>query len=263
MTSEAMNRLRRANPALADAVTDDDLFRAIVSGPGDPRLAAPQPRFRRKRALQIAVALGVLLLGVGAAWAAAGGALEIFEANPQGRDATPASLWDQDVDPSSVVRAAVISIPRYGDVEYWYADAKQGGWCGAIRLPNGTWAATKESGIGGTVPGCYPTREQTNAVDPVFVINGFDYYEDQVDARDRGGLFWRVYYGILTVDSPVASVVDRLTGRHAKLQGGKRFAIAVPDSQPGGPPESGTYALDLVAYDAAGRVVAEEHPDDR
>ena len=260
MTYDVMERLRGANPAGADTQIDGSLFDAILATPGDERLRPTGPRRRRRRrGLHVGIAVAALAVGVGAAWAAAGGALELFQENPQGRDAGPSSLWDQDVVPSSVVRAAVLPIPRYGNVEFWYADAKQGGWCGAIRLPNGTSAGTKESGSGGTAPGCYPTREQTNTVDPVFVINGFDYYEDQVDARGRGGSFWRIYYGILSTGTPVAAVVDRITGRRAVVQAGKRFAIAVPDPQPESDVPSPSYALDLVAYDAAGKVVAQEH----
>jgi hypothetical protein len=258
MTKNAMNRLRLANPAIIDAPNRQDLFDAIVATPLDERLLSTEPR-RRRRALRLGVAVAALTLGVSAAWAAVGGPLELFQSNPQSQDAAPASLWDQDVLPSSVVRAAVLAIPRYGAIEFWYADARQGGWCGAIRLPNGTWAATKESGTGGTAPGCYPTREQTNAVEPVFVINGFDYYEDQIDARERGGSLWRVYYGVLSTE-PVAAVVDRVSGRHAEVQAGKRFAIAVPDLRPDRETPRPGYALDLVAYDAAGNVVAEEHP---
>ena len=264
MTNDAMDRLRNANPACVQDRTREGLFDALVAMPGDERLRSTPPRSRRRqRGFQIALALAALVVGVSAAWAAVGGALELFQSNPQGQDATPGTLWDQDVVASSVVRAAVLSIPKYGDVEFWYADAEQGGWCGAIRLPNGTWAATKESGIGGTAPGCYPTREQTNAVDPVFVVNGFDYYEDQIDARASGGTFWRIYYGILAIDGPVASVVDRITGRRAEVHAGKRFAIAVPDPQPETEAPSPGYALDLVAYDVAGNVVAEEHPSGR
>ena len=259
MSSDTMNRLRNANPVRTALDTDDALFRAIVATPGDPRLTARVRQLRRPKSgrIRVAIALCVLATGAGAAWAAVGGALDVFEANRQGRDAAPGTLWDQDVRPESIVRAAVLSIPHYGQVEYWYADAEQGGWCGGIRLPDGTWAGTHESGVGGTAPGCYPTRAQTNALDPVFAITGFDYYEEQIDARRHGGFLWRVYYGIVSTDRGVASVVDRITGRRAAVQDGVRFAIAVPDRRTTA--RRGDYALDLVAYDAAGRVVAQEH----
>lgn len=259
---ETMTRLRDANPATASTSTDEELFAAIVATPGDPRLRDDVRRPPRRGWSRIAVVVAALTLGVGAAWAATGGALELFQTNPQSDGAAPESLWDQDVIPASVVRAAVLPIPQYGDLEFWYGDAEQGGWCGAIRLPNGQWAATKESGVGGTAPGCYPTREQTNGDDPIFVINGFDYYEVQIDARAEGGSFWRVYYGILATEKPVAAVVDRISGRRAQVHRGERFAIAVPDSQPERtvPLAGNTYAVDLVAYDADGEVIAAEHP---
>lgn len=262
MTNDAMDRLRNADPAHAYDHDHEGLFDAIVATPGDPRLRSNEPRSQlSRRRLRIAVAFGALAVGVGAAWAAVGGPLELFQTNPQGRDASPASLWDQDVLPSSVVQAAVLAIPKYGEVEFWYADAHQGGWCGAIRLPNGSWAGMKDSGIGGTAPGCYPTREQTNAMEPTFLITGFDYYEVQVDARGGGGTFWRIYYGLVSTETPAAAVVDRTTGRHARVHEGKLFGIAVPDPRPDAAAPSLEHALDLVAYDAAGNVLAEERPD--
>ena len=96
----------------------------------------------------------------------------------------------------------------------------------------------------------------------MFVLNGFDYYEVQIDARDRGGSFWRVYYGVLATERPVVSVVDRTSGRRAHVSAGERFMLAVPDAQPerSVPLPGGARAIDLVAYDAGGRVVAAEHP---
>ncbi|HUQ22123.1 MAG TPA: hypothetical protein VM049_03840 [Gaiellaceae bacterium] len=202
-----------------------------------------------------------LTAGVGAAWAATSGALELFRSNPQNDAAAPASLWDQDVVPGTVVRAASLDIPNYGGIEFWYADSAQGGWCGAIRLPNAQWAATKGSDASGTAPGCYPTREQTNGDDPIFEINGFDYYEVQIDARETGGSFWRIYYGVVTADKPVTKLIDKITGRRAAVQGGQRFVLAVPDPHPDRAiPLPDTYAINLVAYAVDGAVIAAEHP---
>jgi hypothetical protein len=254
-------RLRTTNPVVTQTDIDARLFESIVASPGDPRLSAKRQRMPARGALKIAVLAAALTVGVGAAWAATSGALELFRSNPQNEGAAPASLWDQDVVPATLVRAATLDIPRYGRVEFWYANAAQGGWCGAIQLPNRRWAATKESGTSGAAPGCYPTREQTNGDDPIFVINGFDYYEVQIDARDAGGSFWRIYYGVIEADKPVAEVIDRLTGRGAVVHGGERFALAVPDPQPDrAVPLPNAYAIDLVAYAADGAVIAAEHP---
>lgn len=200
-----------------------------------------------------------LTLTVGAAWAARG-PLALFSSNPQGEGASPGTLWDQDVVPQSVERAGAVRIPQHGTVEFWHADTRQGGWCGAIRLPDGGWAATNDGDGGGTAPGCYPTRAQTNGDDPLLVLNGFDYYEVQLDARNRGGSFWRLYYGIVTGERPVVSVLDRSSGRRATASGGGRFILAIPDADPerAVPLPKGADAFGLVAYDAAGHVVASE-----
>jgi hypothetical protein len=260
-TDRTLARLRTSNPVTTDTAIDARLFEAIIASPGDPRLAAKRPRVPSRGALKIAVLAAALTVGVGAAWAATSGALELFRNNPQNDGAAPASLWDQDVVPATVVRAASLDIAEYGRVDFWYAESAQGGWCGAIGLPNGRWAATKESGTSGTAPGCYPTREQTNGAHPVFVINGFDYYEVQIDARGAGGSFWRIYSGVIAADEPVADVIDRVTGRRAVVHGGERFALAVPDPQPDrAVPLPNGYAIDLVAYASNGNVLAAEHP---
>jgi len=263
-TEISMERLRRANPVATRDTGDPALFATIVGDPGDRRLARrPSMIHRRKGAQRLAIAAAVLAFGAGAAWAAADGALELFSANPQGRDAGPASVWNQDVVPASVARAAMLTIPQYGTVRFWYAEARQGGWCGAVQLRDGSWAATKGSESGGTAPGCYPTREQVNGNDPVYVINGFDYYDVEVDARERGGSFWRVYYGVVSPELRAARVVDAISGARAHVFRGTAFALAIPDADPDRAVPAPHYATHLVAYDAAGRIVADEHPGDR
>ncbi|HZG34343.1 MAG TPA: hypothetical protein VEY87_00705 [Gaiellaceae bacterium] len=82
----------------------------------------------------------------------------------------------------------------------------------------------------------------------------------QLDARNRGGSFWRLYYGIVTGERPVVSVLDRSSGRRATVSGGGRFILAIPDADPerAVPLPKGADAFGLVAYDAAGHVVASE-----
>jgi hypothetical protein len=202
--------------------------------------------------------MAALTVGVGIAWAGTTGALDLFQSNPQARGAGPKSVWHQQVIPSSVVQAAVVEIPRLGEAQFWYGKARQGGWCGAVRLPDGSWAGTKGSASGGTGPGCYPTREQVNGDHPVFVINGFDYYEVEVDARDVGGSFWRIYYGVVSGDKPPARVVDEVSGRSGRVHNGEAFALAVPNRDPGRSVPRAGGSPHLVAYDSHGRVVADE-----
>jgi hypothetical protein len=206
--------------------------------------------------------LVALVVGVGAAWAA--GAitpLSIFESNPQqsGHDATPGSPWDQQVVAASVVEAAQVEIPGVGTVGFWYGRAKEGGWCGALQLPSGAWVGTGKESVdaGGTVPGCFPTRETINGASgkPVYVINGFDYTEGDIDARADGGSFWRIRYGKITVPG-ATKVVDTVSGRNANVVRGNLFLLAVPDANP----MDSDNGVHLVAYDAAAKVVGDDCP---
>jgi hypothetical protein len=263
MSSEtAFERLRAANPIRPEREHDEALFRAIVAGASDSRLSrATRSRPRRRRYWQLAaVAASALVVGVAAAWAAGTDVRDLFAFNPAG-GGTPeqptTGLWHQVVVPATVKEAGAITIPHFGRLELWYAETEQHGWCTAIRLPDGDWAGTKGASGGGTAPGCYPSRAQTNAASgtPVYVITGLDYYESDVDARDDGGRFWRVVYGVTERAKPAARVVDTVSGRDVDVLNGRFFAIAVPDAHPevGSP----TPLTHLVAYDANGKVIAD------
>lgn len=216
---------------------------------GRPR--SPHTQRRRRRPLRLAVAAFALVaVCAGGAWA--GGVvspLSLFEANPSYDAADPGNaLWNQHVLPSSVVDVADIDVPKAGPVSVWLARSKEGGWCGALRLPDGSWAAAPGSSVGGTVPGCYPTREQVNAHDPVYVIDGFDYVEDQVDARSHGGSFWRIEFGLVRIPDAVR-VVDTVSGRSAPVVRDEFFALALPF------PDGLTMPMRLIAVDADGNRV--------
>jgi hypothetical protein len=251
MTDHALDLLRRHDPAAALAAADagerEQLRRRIVA-------SRPQgPTARRGRSpLVLAVALGVaLVVGAGAVWAA--GALSptaLFRANPNGEGTKPGDLWHQRVIPATVRRAAVVHIPHVGAIQYWYARTRTHGWCGALRLPGGDWLGTGRNplDVGGTVPGCYPTRAQVNGQDPVYILNGFDYDEDDVDAHGRGGGFWRIEYGRVAIRGAVR-VTDLRSGRTAPVGRGGTFALALPF------PDRYHFPMSLVAEDADGKVI--------
>jgi hypothetical protein len=220
----------------------------------------PRARAPRLKALQLAAILAAaLVVGVGVAWAA--GALTplaVFENNRQSDGSAPGSLWDQHVVPSSVVDAGTVDLPNIGTVAFWYGRSKEGGWCGALQLPSGDWIATNKDPLdgGGTLPGCFPSRELVNksATKPVYVINGFDYQEGDVDARASGGPFWRIRYGEIDIDG-AARVTDLVTDRSAPVVHGHLFALAIPDEHPTTMTE-----VHLVAYDQSGKVVGDDCP---
>jgi hypothetical protein len=263
MTNDAiLERLRAANPSRTTTDADEALFDSIVAGSTESRRGGKTafPR-RRTRRLQVAViAAAALAIGVGAAWATGRDVLQLFESNPAAGDLAgqPAGgLWRQIAIPSTARRAGVLSIPRFGQLELWYAETQQHGWCGAFRLPDGSWAGMKGSS-GGTAPGCYPSRTQVNEAgdSPVFVITGFDYYDIDIDARGKGGSYWRVVYGVTEGKLRAASIVDTISGRKATILSGKVFAIAFPDPDPDGK-GAPKRLWHLVAYDQSGKVIAD------
>jgi hypothetical protein len=153
-----------------------------------------------------------------------------------------------------VKQAAAVDIPKVGPIGFWYADTAQHGWCAALRLPSGAWLGTGNDPLddGGAVPGCSPTLEQVNAAGtPVFVIDGFDYAEAQVDARKAGGSYWRIRYGLVTLPGAVR-VTDLVSGRSTPIVHGHVFVLAVPDANP-----MGQTRWHLVAYDASGELVGD------
>jgi hypothetical protein len=251
MTDHALDLLRRYDPAAALPAADADTREALRRRAVGPHSHGPRAA-RRRSPLVPALVLGLaLVVGVGAAWAS--GALSpaaLFRANPNGEGTRPGDLWHQRVIPASVRRVATVRVPHVGPVQYWYARTLTHGWCGALRLPGGDWLGTDHDPLdsGGAVPGCYPTRAQVNAQDPVYVLNGFDYDEDDVDARGRGGRFWRIEFGRVAIRGAVR-VTDLVSGRSAPIGRGGTFALGLPF------PDGNESPMHLVAEDAGGKVI--------
>lgn len=261
-SSDAVELLRRYDPASRlEAVPRQErevLRDRIVVMPAPRRVV----RARRSRRLVTfaAASVAAVIVGVGVAWAAGSWSpVELFQANPQHLNGSTGGLWDQQVVPDSVMEAASLDIPAVGAVGFWSGETAQHGWCAALQLPSGAWVGTGKDPLdaGGTVPGCGPTREQVNgAGTPVYVINGFDYQEGDVDARSVGGSFWRIRYGTVSVVGAVR-VADLVSGRSAAVVHSDLFALAIPDPNP-----MGQTPVHLVAYDAGGKIVADDvrHP---
>jgi hypothetical protein len=197
--------------------------------------------------------------------------LTLFQTNRWFGPESPSysKISDQDPIPSSLRMAVVVTVPKLGEIEYWYADAKQGGWCGGLRLPDGTWDKN-------AVPLCRPTDTQVNGEDParpIYEITGFDYTVDTFAAGPwpehkpvwgKNGQWlrpqWDVNYGVVSGavpgGKPAVKVVDLTTGLSAQVGEGGTFALVLPTSVP---PLRGPW-IDpphLVAYDAGGNVIAD------
>lgn len=231
---------------------------AIRIGRGTP---VARSTVRRRPLVRVAIAaLALALVTAGIAWAA--GALTplaLFQANPESDGSAPGSLWDQKVIAGSVAQVGSVEIPKVGPVAFWYGRAAQGGWCAGLRLQDGDWLGTGKAPLdgGGTVPGCFPTRQMINGASPkpVLVINGFDYAETDADARSVGGGFWRIRYGHIDATGAVA-VTDLVSRQSAPVIDGHLFLLAMRDPDP-----TRNTPLHLVAYDSTGKVIADDCPN--
>jgi len=188
--------------------------------------------------MRVAIAVvAAVVFTSGIAWAAGAlSPLDLFQSNPEDDGSAPAGLWDQHVVSSSVTQVGSVDVPKAGSVAFWYGRSAEGGWCAALRLPSGDWLGTGKDKLdgGGTVPGCFPTREAVNGAStkPVYVIDGFDNIEDDVDTRSNGGSFWRIYYGRITAEDAVR-VTDLTSGRSTSVVRNGPLHARRPGSRPG------------------------------
>lgn len=176
--------------------------------------------------------------------------LELFQRNPGVAGATPASLWRETVIPSTVRELGTFVVTGVGRIQYWVADTRQNGICGALRLPNGDWAGLSNGGReGGEFPACYPTRLQTGA--GALIIDGFDFLQTSLPSHN--GQRWYVIYGAVSTSGTPVRVRDTWSKRTASLVRDHYFAIALH-------PVGNDYGDDihLEAFNAAGQRIANQ-----
>lgn len=175
--------------------------------------------------------------------------LELFQRNP-GVVVGPASASQppETVIPSTVRELGTFAVSGVGQIQYWVADTRQQGICGALRLPDGQWAGLGNGGHdGGQFPACYATRAQTGA--GALIIDGFDYLQTTLPSHN--GQRWYILYGAVSGNRAPARVLDTFSKRSASLVRDHYFAIALH-------PVGNDWGDDvhLVAFDAAGRRIA-------
>jgi len=257
--TEAFERLSGLDPARSlnpvSVAERSVLYDRIVTTPATREVSKAGAR-RRLITIGVAVAAAAVM-SAGIAWAAGTWSPRaLFEANPQHANGGAGALWDQQVVAGSVREAATVELPHVGTVRLWYGDTVEHGWCAACscRAETGLAPAKDPQDAGGTVPGCFPTREQVNGAgsSAVYVINGFDYEEGDVDARSHGGAFWRIRYGRVTVPN-ATRVVDSVSGRSVPVVHDDLFMLAIPDANP-----DGRIHVHLVAYSANGKIVGDD-----
>ena len=124
------------------------------------------------------------------------------------------------------------------------------GACLGLRFPDGSWGA-KDGRSGGNGPACFTERD-----DPMFegtlIPTGIDALETSVDDP-----FNRIVYGIIDFDVPPTAVklVDLVTGASTPVIEGRWFAYVDPRA------DRQEVSRQLVAYDAAGKIVTGERPE--
>lgn len=155
----------------------------------------------------------------------------IFKKNPgvpsaHRKHLPPGAIFrPETVIPASIHERAGATVPNYGKVQFWAATTKQGGFCSAIKLPDGSWAGYPMSQhptdgfYGGTVPGCIDTEQQRSigqkgqpSVEAPTTLEGFD---DEVKART--GKVWEVFFGYVTTQGRAAAVKDPASGLTARV----------------------------------------------
>lgn len=227
-------------------------------GPADRRMSVTRRKLTAtRRTVRFAAALVVVaVIATGVAWAAGGSTpLALFKANPQASmSAGFGSLFDQTVIADSLKQVGSVDIPKVGPIAFWYGPAHQGGWCAGLRLSDGSWLGTGASPLegGGAVPGCVPTRQMINGKS-----DGFDWHENDVDASSVGGGYWRIRFGRITAPG-AAKVTDLVSGTSTDVIDGDLFILAFQDNGTNAP--TNFAQVHLVAYDKAGKVVADDCP---
>jgi hypothetical protein len=181
--------------------------------------------------------------------------LRLFRADlPLKSGGRPVSLWRQTPIPSSVHSIASPTISGVGTVQYWVADTTHHGICTAIRLPGGAWAGLQDfKDVGGALVGCRPTRRQLGW--GALILSGFDYTTS--DVLTKSGTKLELLYGEITPLGQPVKVRDQYTHKTTSVIDGRYFLMVLHQIRIHG--VLGDPDTDLVALNASGRVIANEH----
>ena len=242
--------LRTRDPAAgAPPVAEPAAIRArATQEPRDGRTA--ERRTPRKRRLAIVVAIAMLALGGTAVADRLLTAHDVFTSPDAAGQGNPNVPVHPVAGSERVVRT--LAVAGVGSVQLWAAEGTTPtGACLGLRFPDGSWGAGKGSMvIGGNGPACFTERD-----DPMFqdtlIPTGIDWFETLVDKP-----FTRIVYGIIDSDKPATAVRidDKVTGTSTPVVDGRYFAFVDPRA------DRLQDDYQLVAYDAAGKIVTGERP---
>jgi len=284
--SEALDQLASHDPArslspLASSEREAIRERIVSEDPSMPPLRTrTYPRWRRLTKRRISIgSFGVAPVGLLAAFAvtavAAGAVITIsattlFQADPQG------SNFNGDIEtvlPSTVHEIDTVSVPDYGQVEVWGATTKPGGFCFALKLPDGVWGGLDSAHpgpdgwqggwAGGTVPGCLQTQQQqTLKYGGTATGQALEEWESLV--RNKAGQTYSIFVGYVEAQGVAATVRDSANGVTAPVSSDGYYALvertpmtARPPDLPAGFPKemvcASCDAKDLQVLNAAGQ----------
>ncbi len=200
-------------------------------------------------------------------------ATSVFQADPQGMRFNGNQ---ETVIPSSVRQFATVTIPSYGTVQAWAGLTKAGGFCFALKAPNGTWAGdplpsslpASNGWDGGTVPGCFQTQQQQTLQGGGFTGQAVEVWNDLV--RTSNGSDYVIYVGFAEAKGVAALVRDSATGVTAPVSHGGYYALAEPaPTTPigsAGPPGGPSSAIcgpcdqrDLEVYGVNGQILSPDY----
>ncbi len=172
-------------------------------------------------------------------------ATNIFQADPQGLNFNGNI---ETVLPSTVRQLATVDIPDYGQVAVWGATTKPGGFCFALKLPDGAWGGlhtsqdAQDGWSGGSIPGCFQTRQQQillqTALKPGQQPNGatgqalmptpLEAWENDVVNRD--GDHYALYIGYVEAQGTATTVRDPDTGATTQVMPDGYYVLSEPSS---------------------------------
>lgn len=199
-------------------------------------------------------------------------ATDLFRYDPQGQIGASGSRvqprdFNGDIEtvlPSTVHQLTALDVPDYGTVQVWGATTKPGGFCFALKLPDGDWGGfhisqdAQDGWFGGSIPGCFQTRQQqilkqtplkpgqqpSGTTGQLLYPLPVDQWDNEI--KNSAGQQYVIYVGYVEVQGTAATVRDPATGASAPVLTGGYFALAEPS-------HGGDDSAALQVLDAAGQ----------
>jgi hypothetical protein len=192
-------------------------------------------------------------------------ATTLFQNDPQAQLMQNGKNFNGDIEavlPSTVRELTTVSIPDYGQVAVWGATTKPGGFCFAMKLPDGDWGGlhtsqdSQNGWNGGSIPGCFQTRQQqilkqtplksgqqpSGKTGQLLLLTPVEEWDNEV--KNGAGKQYTIYTGYVEVQGTATTVRDPATGATAQVLPGGYYALAEP---------SNSDDADLQALNAAGQ----------